>query len=162
MGSERPKWTVGRRGKDITIPDGDVSTDHGQFAFDGAKWVYRLDPKPPLNGSWKGVSNFEMFHQGKISPGMVLRDDDMILIGQQHLKFQIDQAIVPHQQPQIAAPAPPQAQVGIPIQGKTVTNNQVAPIHEAKGQAALPTPAWETNQQQTVPVVKESSCCVIF
>ena len=78
MGSEKPKWTVGRSRKDITIPDADVSGNHGHFAFDGANWVYRLDPTPPTNGTWKGVANWEMVHQGKISKGVILKDEDII------------------------------------------------------------------------------------
>jgi len=69
---------------------GDISGDHGQFYFDSQKWYYKFGPVPARNGTWRGVSNYEQYSQGKQSDGVFLRDNDLILIGQQHLRFKLD------------------------------------------------------------------------
>ena len=89
--SQKGNYSIGRLGsKDIRIMAGDVSGDHGCFYFDAQKWYYKHGEKPPTNGTWKGVSNFDQYSQGKQSDGVLLRDNDLILIGQQHLRFKLD------------------------------------------------------------------------
>ena len=69
---------------------GDISGDHGCFYFDAQKWYYKHGEKPATNGTWKGISNWDQYSQGKQSDGVLLRDSDLILIGQQHLRFKLD------------------------------------------------------------------------
>ena len=84
--SEKGNYYIGRSAdKSIPIMDNDISGDHGCFFHDGQKWYYKYGPTPPRNGTWKGVSNYDQFSQGKQSEGVHLRENDVILIGQQQL-----------------------------------------------------------------------------
>jgi len=55
---------VGRlkSGKNLEIASGEVSRDHGWFVYnaDSESWVYKLDGDRPTNGTWEGVSFYDV------------------------------------------------------------------------------------------------------
>ena len=62
LASTKGNYSIGRlKAKDIHIPAGDVSGDHGCFYFDSQKWYYKYGATPATNGTWKGVSNYEAY-----------------------------------------------------------------------------------------------------
>ena len=81
---------IGRNGcnNKIEVHSCEVSRKHGCFIFKDDCWFYTLNGDRTTNGSWEVASFYDIDSDKYEShEGSLLRDGDVILIGQQYLKF---------------------------------------------------------------------------
>ena len=87
---DSPANTGRARSNKIFIPSKDVSNKHGRFVYieEDEDWFYELDGHKPTNGTWEGVSLYDMTdHRFHPHEGTRLRNDDNIMIGSTIFRF---------------------------------------------------------------------------